>query len=239
MKRILALAVTDIKNISRDSTLLLMAFGVIALFSILTFGIPPLTVVLMRQLDFDLTAYYRLILSFFGLIPSMLFGMLIGFLMLDERDEEIITYISVTPLGRMGYLSYKLLAAAVVSFFFYFITVYGSGLAPLPLARTSLLALTAALEAPMAALFLVAFADDKVEGMALGKVFGMIYLGPFAAFFVTSDLQWIAGVLPPFWITKAYTAAEPAAFYLYIACGLAVHLAVIFLLLKKFLSNRR
>jgi len=103
------------------------------------------------------------------------------------------------------------------------------------------LALLAALEAPMAVLFLVSFAANKVEGMALGKIFGMIYLGPFVAFFVKSDLQWIAGFLPPFWITKAFVAADlnMPVYWLFIGIGLIIHLLVLMLLLKRFLAGQR
>jgi len=119
MKKILTLSITDMKNIGRDSTLLLMLFGPIALFGILRFGVPFATAELSKALSFDLTVYYPLILSFMGLIPSMLFGMLIGFLILDERDEEIIAFIAVTPLGKSGYLQYKIFISAVTAFIFY------------------------------------------------------------------------------------------------------------------------
>lgn len=241
MKKLIALSSADLKNIIRDSTLVLILFGTAAIFVVLRFAVPLANNLLLDKYSFDLTEYYPLIVIYMSMLPSLLFGMLTGFIILDERDEEIISFIAVTPLGKKGYFAYKILSSVVMSFVFFFINIYASGLVNIPLVYSIGLALLTALEAPIGAIFLAAFASNKVEGMALSKVLGMIYIAPFIAYFVKSDLQYFAGVLPTFWVTKAFFSVyyETGGYWLFVLAGLLIHLLFIFLLGKKFYNSGR
>ena len=241
MKKILALALADAKNIARDSTLILILFGPIGIFVFLRFLVPVLAELAATELAFDLAPHVLFLVSFMSLIPPMLFGMVFGYLILDERDEEILAFVAVTPLGKTGYLRYKLLAAVVLSFLFFFPIIYFTGLITIPLKYAFGLALLTACEAPLVALFLAAFAENKVEGMAYSKIIGVMYIAPFVAYFVKANWHYLAGMLPPFWITKAFLAAEAGAatFWFFLTAGLIVHFAVIAVLLKRFVSRQR
>jgi fluoroquinolone transport system permease protein len=176
-----------------------------------------------------------------SLIPSMLFGMLVGFIILDERDEDIISYISVTPVGRKGYFLYKIFISSFASFIFFYITVYATNLAGLPFIYSVPLALMVALEAPFASFFLAVYSENKVEGLAMGKILGIMYVAPFAAYFVKSDLQYIAGVLPPFWIAKAFFSIpdNSYAYISYVLIGIIVHAVFLAFIVKKFLGQQK
>ena len=241
MKKIVALALADAKNILRDSTLILLLFGPTGLFFMMRLVVPIASRLLSEQLAFDLMPYYPFIVIYLSLIPSMLFGLLLGFLILDERDEEIIAFIAVTPLRKTGYLAYKLSVSVGMSFLFFFATLYLTQLTTIRFHYAVGLALLAALEAPIASLFLAAFAENKVEGLALSKVLGMMYLGPFVAYFVNSHWKYLAGVLPPFWIAEAFFAAQrhAASYWLYLGIGFLIHLAAIGLLLRRFIRSQR
>jgi len=229
MKRVVALTLADVRNITRDATLLLVVFGPLALLVFLRFAVPLATDMLAESSGFDLTSYYRFILGFMCLIPALLFGLISGLIILDECDEEIIAYIAVTPLRKTGYLAYKLLASVLASFAFFFAMVYLTGLAPLPIYYAVALAALVALEAPMVAVFLAAFAENKV-----------MYAAPFIAYFVESDWRYLAGMLPTFWVMKAFMAAwaGDASYWLFVAVGLVVHLVFITLLLKRFVESQ-
>ncbi|MBN2010949.1 hypothetical protein JW960_16490 [candidate division KSB1 bacterium] len=241
MKKLIALSIADAKNISRDSTLLLILFGPFAVFGLLKFLIPFATSMLLDKLSFEFIPYYPLIVSFMILIPSMMFGLLTGFVILDERDEEIISYIAITPLRRTGYLAYKILSSFVVSFLFCFVVIYLTGLSTIPWKYAPGIAAMVALEAPITTFFLAAFAENKVEGLALSKVVGIMFFAPFIAYFVKSGWSYVAGIFPPFWITKAFFAAQAGAssYWLFLFAGVIVHVIFIFLLVKKFVDNER
>jgi fluoroquinolone transport system permease protein len=104
-----ALAPIDAKSIRRDSYLgwvLLIPLGIAAL---LRWGVPGLTDWLAVSLDFDLAPYYVLITSYAAaLMVPLLIGQLLGFLLLDERDDDTLTALLVTPLPLEDYLAYRI-----------------------------------------------------------------------------------------------------------------------------------
>lgn len=241
MKKLLLLFLADMKNTMRDSTLMLLCAGPVLVWLFLKLLIPLAADFALVKFGADISGYYPLILIYMSLLPSMLFGMVIGFIILDERDEDIISYIAVTPVGRKGYFLYKIIASFTVSFLFFFIIMYTTGLSNIPFGYSIALAFMAALEAPFASFFLASFAENKVEGLALSKILGIMYVSPFAAYFVKSDLQFIAGILPPFWIAKAFFEI-PFSIYnysLYILIGIFIHLVFLALIVKKFLQMQK
>lgn len=241
IRKMIALSLADLKNISRESTLLLVLFAPLALLLFLRFALPQLSGIVQAQFDIDLREYDLFIFAFMSLIPSLLFGMVSGFIMLDERDEDIIAFIAVTPLQKSGYFLYKLLSLTAVVFAFFFVLTGQAGLVQLPLLSSVVLASLIALEAPIGALFLAAFAENKVEGLALSKALGVMYVGPFVAFFVDSNWQFAAGLFPSFWIAKAFQHAVQLdlTFFFYAAIGLLVHLVAIILLFRRFAQDQR
>ena len=52
------------------------------------------------------------------------------------------------------------------------------------------------------AFIIVALANNKVEGMAVSKLSGMLLFGAVAPFFVKGDIQYVFGLLPSFWLAK-------------------------------------
>lgn len=50
--------------------------------------------------------------------------------------------------------------------------------------------------------FVIAYANNKVEGMALCKLFSILSLGFAVPYLAIDSLQWLYFLTPPFWITK-------------------------------------
>ena len=102
------------------------------------------------------------------------------------------------------------------------------------------MAILVGLEAPIFCLFLGSFAKNKVEGLALSKASGIFLLAPFVGLFVKSEWQYIAGIFPTFWVSKAfligYEKTNPI-FWIYIIIGLLIHLVYIFIFLRMGFIN--
>lgn len=237
MNRTLTLLLGDLKNITRDSMLMLVMVAPLLILGLMRFGVPQISILLSTQLQFDLSPYYQLLTIFFCALLPMLFGLIIGFLMLDEKDEHILQFITVTPLTRQGYLAIKFIAPAVSIFLFVMLFVELSGLVQPEIFRLIPLAILLAAEAPMTGMFLVGFAENKVEGLAIGKGLGIFFFAPVAGFFIQSPLQYIAGVSPVFWVSEAYLAPSATGYILNILGGIVVHVILFLLLLRKF--NRK
>lgn len=166
------------------------------------------------------------------LLTPMMFGFVIGLMLLDERDDGVLTAVSLTPVGKTGFLGYRMATPAVWSGVAAVIVVMLAGLASFAPWRMALLALLAGLQAPMLALFLGAFAADKVRGMALGKV-GSVLIGVGAlAVLAPAPWRWLAAPSPHFWLVWL-AVGDPGvgvSFWLEGAVALAVHVGVLWAL---------
>ncbi|MCY4075925.1 MAG: hypothetical protein OXH04_10910, partial [Acidobacteria bacterium] len=96
--------------------------------------------------------------------------------------------------------------------------------------------LQAAPAAPLYALFVAAFATNKVQGFALLKGVGVLTWPPVFAWFVTSPWQVAIGIDPLYWPLKVFwmlEAGEPGA-WLYFLAGLAWQGLLVGVLVRRF-----
>lgn len=237
MRRTIAVIRGDLRNVLRDAMLVLVLVAPVLLLLVLRFGVPLLSTVLLEQLSFDLSPYYALIVIFLTMLLPLLFGLIVGFLLLEEQDEHLMRVIAVTPLTRRGYLRVKFAAPVISIILFSLLIAEISGLVPVDLLRFLPLTLLIALQAPMIGMVLVTFAENKVEGLALGKAMGIYLLAPFAGYFIDSPLAFFAGISPAFWISEAFLSGTTMSYLLHLGAGVVVHLAYLWLLMRLFMRK--
>ena len=233
------LARGDLKLIIRDSTLVMALFGPVAvMFSL--FFLPTIESLVNARFSFDPKPYRLFIVSFLSLIPGMLFSMIYGFIILDERDEEVIDFISITPLRKQGYLTYKLIMPMLLGAGFFLLIIYGTSLIRLQPVHALGISALVALETAIGILFLVVFSENKVEGLAFSKLLGIMYLAIPIVFFWNSGWHWLSAFLPPFWIAKAFIHSQSASMWIWVdlVAGVSVHMVVLLLFLRIFLRTR-
>lgn len=236
-RTIRSLGPIDAVSVRRDPLLRYMIITPVFLALLVRFGVGAISDMLMQRMGFDLTPYYPAIMSYFIvlMIPFM-FGVVIGFLLLDEKDADTLTALQVTPLPLGSYVAYRVTIPTVLSVVMTLIAFPISGLSSLSLPEMVLVALSSALLAPVFALFLGAFAQNKVQGFALLKGLGAILLVPVAGFFVKMPLQLLFGLLPTYWPLKAYwqlDAGQPD-FWIYFLIGLIYQGTLLALFLRRF-----
>jgi fluoroquinolone transport system permease protein len=224
----------DVKNISRDFILIILLPVPVFLALILRFGLPYLSQFISQWIDLYL--YSPLILIFLIVMGPLLTGMVSGLMLVDEADEKIIPAIAVTPLGRKGYMFYRLTAPFVWTFLILLPVPFLSGLAGINYFFYIPIIFTASFGAPLEALLIAVLAKNKIEAMAMGKVTGILFIAPFIGWFSPAPWKFSAGILPSFWVSESYYNIEGggALFPVYIAVGLLVHVFFIYLLLRKY-----
>jgi fluoroquinolone transport system permease protein len=195
----------DLRNVRRDSLTSWMIYIPMMMALLARWGVPPLTAWLMEQYEFDLTHYYPVLLAYFfiGMCP-MLFGAVIGFLLLDEKDDRTLTALQVTPLPLNSYILYRVTVPILLTFGLMFVLFPLADLTPFDLRVILLSAVAAAPMAPMLALFLASIAQNKIQGFALMKLSGVIFIAPVIAYFVPSTWQLAFGIVPTYWPMKVY-----------------------------------
>ncbi|MDF2893133.1 MAG: hypothetical protein K0R80_3500 [Clostridia bacterium] len=236
MKRLIALIKADIKSIFRDPLLIISVFVPVLIGCFIRFALPIVTQALKQELDFDLIPHYPIIMSFMLPVTPMMIGVLTGFILLDDRDENILAYIAVTPLPRSTYLLYRLISPVIMSTVMCYILLLLASPVQVNYLLITPAVLLCALEAPILALFLVGFAANKVEGLALSKAMGIFMLAPLAAYFIKSRLHLLLGIAPPYWISKAFLSSDALSlqYSYYIIGGFVVHGIYLYMLMNRF-----
>ena len=205
----------DARNIRRDSLLRWMAFMPFFFAFFFRLLVPWIRVRILEQFGFDLEPYYFLLMSYgFMLGTPVLFGVVIGFLLLDERDDGTLTALQITPIRTNDYLLYRVSMPIILSAILTVVAFPMAGLAQLPLGSLVMVAVAAAPLAPMFALILMLLAQNKVQGFAVMKGLGGILFLPLLAYFLQPPWQFIAGIIPTYWPLKLYwvlDAGEPGA----------------------------
>jgi fluoroquinolone transport system permease protein len=210
-----ALGPIDLKNVRRDSMLVWLPLMPPMVALLARWGIPALTEWLRVQVGFDLRPYHPLIMSFFMPFPAGFVGVITGFLLLDERDDQTLTALMVTPMPLTSYLAYRLSAPLIASTLMALITYPLVGLLPLPWTALLPIAILSGFAAPILALVLASLAENKVAGLALQKLLGSVLFLPVLAYFLPEPWQWLAGVLPTYWPMKVFWLAASGQSYLW------------------------
>jgi len=221
-----------IRQILRDNMLWVVCLAPLFTGLLFRFGIPYVESVLCEYFNIEsiLFKYYLLFDIVLCFITSYMFCFVSSMVMLTERDENMARYIAVTPVGKKGYVISRLIFQAIISIPISIILIYFFSLTKwnyLILLETSLMM---AILSVAIALFIFVFSNNRVEGMAMAKMSGIISVGLFIPFFMMSNKQYFFSFLPSFWISKL--SIEGRSFYIF--PGLVVSAIWIWLLSKKF-----
>jgi fluoroquinolone transport system permease protein len=203
-----ALGPIDVRGVRRDSLLSWMILLPVIGALVLRWGLPFLNERLIERYAFDLTPYYPALLGYFFVMTPVIFGTLVGFLLLDEKDDQTLIALQVTPLSLPRYLAYRIAVPVVLAFVMVFVIFPLAGLSVLPLTYIAVIGIVAAPLAPLLALYLAAFAQNKVQGFALVKLSGVVLMLPVIAFFVQSPWDLAFGIIPTFWLVNLYWKLE-------------------------------
>lgn len=228
----------DMLQIRKDPMLLLSIAAPFLLLVVMQFGFPALQNLIFVQTGFDIAPYYEMAGLFLLTIIPMMFGMVYGFMLLDERDAGIINAISVTPMGRAGYLRLRIGIPMIFSFItsVLFCQLLGLG-SQINFFQLLFLSATLTLNAPILVLFLGAFADNKVEGMAIAKGFGVLLSAMLIDFIVPAPWNWLGSFSPLFWLERAFMSPNNLDFTIYSLISLLTHFLLLSFLYKKFISK--
>lgn len=233
-----ALSPIDLRSVWRDKMLSWMIFLPILGAIILRVGLPPLAARLRAQYAFDLEPWYPLFLSYFFVVMTpAIFGIMIGFLLLDEKDDQTLKALQVTPLSLRNYLAYRIAIPVVLTIAMMFILFPLSALDDISIPATFLTAIAAAPIAPALALFMAALAQNKVQGFALMKLTGVVLIMPIFAFIGDGGWEVIFMVIPTYWPMKSYlllSDGQITAAWPYLIAAVVYPAIIIWLFGKRF-----
>lgn len=221
----------DLKQILRDP---IMAILIVApLLLIIAFKLMVLYLVPFIQtlIEFEVLPYLDYIFIFVVMMCGAMLGIVTGFMMIDDRDGKIAELMSVTPLGRSGYLINRLLFAAVLTIFYSILSYYVLNVVKLPFATMLFVSLLSSNYSIIIGLLIFTFADDKVKGLTFAKAINSLSLFAFTDLLALKWLTVLSWFFPPYWITLV--VKSPHTFLIY-GLALLVNLGWLFLLIRHY-----
>lgn len=231
----------DIRGTYRDPLLIMVVLAPVIWTTGVAVLTPRVTEMLSTTRGFDLVPYYPLVLTAFLLLTSIIIpGALAAFLVLDDVDAGTLTALRVTPVPLSGYFLYRATTVIVVTTVYVIVTLSLSGiLEPGVLPALIPIGILSGLSGVVTLLLVIAFANNKIQGLAAVRALGMLIAGlPCLPWFIHSNWGYAFGVLPPFWAAKAFwVASDHGTWWPYIAIGAMYNLAVAWVLLRRFLAK--
>lgn len=232
MVHVSKLFVNDLRNIIRDRLLLYTALLIPLIIIIFT----RLVIPWLSENIIPLQQYYPLLFMLIVITIPMMFGFVTGFLIMDERDENLLTVLRVMPISRSAYLIYRMAFMSVLSFIYILLFPALTGLIDISLFDYLPIGVLLALFTPVMGLIANIVANNKVQAFAVFKMLGGVFFLPLFAFFIKSDLKYIFGIIPNFWTFMALdkllnTGAQDVVF---LGIGFILHIVLLALLFYLF-----
>jgi hypothetical protein len=157
---------------------------------LLRFGLPPLFEVMPV-----LVSYKMVILASICLVTAMFPAFIFSFIMLDEKDLEVMAAIRVLPVSSSVFILYRLLFISLFSFFFNLLILVLSNQTEWSIGKMLLVSVPVAMVSPVSCLIITAFASNKIVGATWMKGLNFLFMIPVLTFL---------GILPYYWIFKIY-----------------------------------
>jgi len=173
------------------------------------------------------------------IITGYVFGALIAFTLLDDKDDKVLLSLKITPISVKKYVYVKLLVGMVFGFVATLTLLVTTNF--LPDANFLLLlavAILGTIQVPSVALIVNSFSDNKVEGFVIMKLSAMVILFPVIGFMVTGWVQYFLGVAPGYWAGRVIEVqlmpTETGNLFLIFCAGVLYNILATWLLMKLY-----
>jgi len=142
----------------------------------------------------------QIVAMFLILMTGYIFGAITAFTLLDDRDDNVLMSLKITPISVKLYVVIKLIVSYIFGAFATLVLILATGFLKGSSAGTIIMiSLIGALQAPSVALIVNSFARNKVEGFVIMKLSGLILILPVLAFFIQTWKEVFLVFAPGFW----------------------------------------
>lgn len=219
MQRFYHFARQEFRHIARDQMLLVFLFAPLILYAFVRWAVPAL-----EQAFPPIVDYYPYISMFGAMQTSILMGFISAFILLEEKDEQVIQALRILPLRAATFLLYRLTGATILATGGAWLIIRWGGLVHVGGWEALLLAFQFGLLAPLISLVVSTFARNKIEGVAYFKILDLVILAPILTFFFPGWMTRVLALVPVYWSFHAYDAAIKGAYFmLWFAAGLLAY----------------
>ncbi len=190
MSRIAALLQKDLRVVYRDGFMLMLFFYPIALALLARVAVPWVPIE-----HFDLYLAPGVLL-----VGGPLFGTVLGFALIEEREQQTWLLLRVLPISQWALLGYLVTVSGGVSLVMIALSALLYGLPVHDPLGFTLMTVPTALTTPLLMLALGAATENKVEGLAISKILSSVCFVPALVFVLPVPWQVLLWWNPMYWI---------------------------------------
>ncbi len=191
---------SDFISIIREPVIAVIAlaplFMVLAFKALIVFLLPHLPEFIHLYLDILLYTLVTLLLA-----TPIIMGVVMGFLMLDDRDGGMIELYYVTPLGESGYLFNRILFSFITTFFYTCLNYAILGVYSISLGRLIFIAVLCSLFAASVGLLFFALASDKIKGLTYAKGMNFFIIFAYSDLLGVRWFSYLSAMFPTSWLS--------------------------------------
>lgn len=153
----------------------------------------------------EIKPYSYLLQSMFILVVPMMVGMVFGLRLLDEKDEGVISVYATSPLGIKGYISYRIIQCIILALIQLIILALFGVVTKYNFILTLIIGVTLA---PCIFLILGIIGKNKIQGITLLKLGGLVLMLPMLQVIAKNKFDIIFKVIPSDFILNASTSGS-------------------------------
>lgn len=191
-------------QIKSDPMLFVSCFAPLLCGLLFKIGVPALERLLCDSFKMQqiIAPYYVLFDLSFCFMAPMLFSYASAMVILTEMDDKLANYYFVTPVGKRGYLIGRLVIPTILGTLVSLCLLPVFELSHPALAQSLIYCAASGILGGIVSFMIVALSSNKVEGMAVTKLSGILILGLFVPFFVKGWAGHLTAVLPSYWLGR-------------------------------------
>ncbi|NJE04625.1 ABC transporter permease [Thermococcus sp. M36] len=188
---------TDIKLLRRDPMLVYSVAMTLVLLLI------------VRYFKDRIGVYYPILALLMMIFIPMIFGMIPGFMMADEKEDRTVQALQVIPISSEAFLAYRLTWASIITAL---LTLAAPRILDIDVPEKGLLSLMALfiLEVWIYGLIIATFAESRMQALTISKVLGWMLMLPPAIKLVVewrnlpTDWSRFTAFLPTYWAYRVF-----------------------------------
>ena len=220
----------ELKNLIREKMTMVMFIYPLLLGGIVKYLIET------NVVEGQMKAIIAIMLS---LMAGFAYGAMAGFSLLDDRDDQVLVSIQISPIPLALYVWFKVLFITGLAVLAGFFLIWYIGVVIMTTGEILLVSILSALQVPTVTFLINAFAKNKVEGFVTMKAVGFLLLFPVGSFFFLDAKEWLFAIGPGHWAAKAvqYSMYRPMIeaglvkmnlnFYQYLGIGALYNILVV------------
>lgn len=185
---------SELRNILRERMTVLMLFMPLAM------GVVIRVLIEREIVEGDVLGVLAVVCA---LLAGFMFGALAGFSLLDDRDDQVLLSIGISPYPLWAYVWFKVGFSFLLAIGAGVALIALSGAVPMGTGDMVLVSIASAAQVPIVAFLVNAFATNKVEGFVTMKATGFLLLFPIGGYFFLDAKEWLFAIAPGHWAAKA------------------------------------